>query len=296
MNLYTIHYPDDKDVKFKAFSYPAGESQVRIVTEELTSLRVADEIHVTARITNGDDLIRLALLSDALSQEVFKHKVLILPYLPYARADRRFVDGDCFGLKVFADFINSLHYDQVVTFDVHSKYSAEYINRLENISPIDTIKQVLSQSVPKDSVIILPDAGSITRLAKLKDLDHKILVCEKHRDPVTGAFLEFKVPTAEEFGDNKNAIIVDDLCDAGGTFIGIAELLPKDINLYLYVSHGIFSKGMEELKKHFKKIYTTNSFNLVGAYPEMVETLPIEGYIRSKLLPLEEVWANHGKK
>jgi ribose-phosphate pyrophosphokinase len=56
-------------------------------------------------------------------------------------------------------------------------------------------------------------------------------------------------------------LIVDDICDGGGTFIGLAaELKNKNAGkLYLAVSHGIFSKGFDSLKC-FDKIFTTNSF------------------------------------
>lgn len=53
------------------------------------------------------------------------------------------------------------------------------------------------------------------------------------------------------------------LCDGGGTFIGVAEELKKHNcgKLFLFVTHGIFSRGFEELNKYFEKIYCTNSFN-----------------------------------
>jgi ribose-phosphate pyrophosphokinase len=59
---------------------------------------------------------------------------------------------------------------------------------------------------------------------------------------------------------NSAVLIVDDICDGGGTFIGIAKALPKDVKKYLYVTHGIFSKGLRELTGHFEHIYTTNSY------------------------------------
>ena len=55
-------------------------------------------------------------------------------------------------------------------------------------------------------------------------------------------------------------LIVDDLCDGGGTFLGIANQAEGTVPLGLYITHGIFSKGFGELGKHFSKIYTTNSY------------------------------------
>ena len=69
----------------------------------------------------------------------------------------------------------------------------------------------------------------------------------------------------------KDFIIVDDLIDGGLTFVNISQVLkayfPKN-KVYLIVTHGIFSKGVEGLSKYFDGIYCTNSYqdieNLVG--------------------------------
>jgi len=72
---------------------------------------------------------------------------------------------------------------------------------------------------------------------------------------------------------------VDDICDGGGTFIGLAKALKQKNagNLYLAVSHGIFSKGFNELNKHFTKIFTTDSFKTINE--SNVEQLKLEQII-----------------
>ena len=57
--------------------------------------------------------------------------------------------------------------------------------------------------------------------------------------------------------------IVDDICDGGRTFVELAKIL-KEKNcgdIYLYVSHGIFSNGTDGLVKNIKQICTTNFFS-----------------------------------
>jgi phosphoribosylpyrophosphate synthetase len=66
-------------------------------------------------------------------------------------------------------------------------------------------------------------------------------------------------------------LIVDDICDGGGTFLGISDALGSrlrslgdvggDYILGLYVTHGIFSKGFCDLIEKFDHVYTTDSFN-----------------------------------
>ncbi len=88
--------------------------------------------------------------------------------------------------------------------------------------------------------------------------------CEKHRNTSTGQLSGFEAYCDDLKG--QPCIIVDDICDGGGTFLGIAEELKKKNagDLYLVVSHGIFSKGLKDLASTFNAIFTTNSFRNVS--------------------------------
>ena len=59
--------------------------------------------------------------------------------------------------------------------------------------------------------------------------------------------------------------VVDDICDGGATFLSLAEMLyrsqPNMSRLDLYVTHGIFSKGTDELLKKYATIYVHNNMN-----------------------------------
>ncbi len=102
-------------------------------------------------------------------------------------------------------------------------------------------------------IILLPDEGASTRYPE--GFRWPVLQCSKIRDAETGKLSGFEVPSAEEFG-KRPILIVDDICDGGGTFLGIAAKIPESNPLFLYVSHGIFSKGREALDLAFMKIFT----------------------------------------
>src|SRR6266436_4439963 len=81
----------------------------------------------------------------------------------------------------------------------------------------------------------------------------------KLRDARTGELSGFGINNDIE--EYEKALIVDDICDGGGTFIGLAELIHginPGMELSLYVSHGIFSKGFVELDKQFVNIFTSD--------------------------------------
>ncbi len=292
MKVYNIALGDYE--RYEKIKYPAGELQVRLKQSEWSAASTADLVVVSARVRTAEDLIETCHLCsamrddskqgtvgagsalDAYSESQFEtaaHRepkgssrqvILVLPYLPYARADRRFVTGDCFGLEVFANILNGLQIP-VVTLDVHSAISNKLIERLNSIEPTSLIRQAIrhSEDVSASSrlTLLFPDDGAKKRYSVLGDqLDVDVLHCMKVRDKATGKLSRFSVPAKEEF-KNANVLLIDDICDGGGTFLGIADAMKEyGFKLSLYVTHGIFSKGLEPLLKRFDRMYTTDSF------------------------------------
>jgi ribose-phosphate pyrophosphokinase len=55
-------------------------------------------------------------------------------------------------------------------------------------------------------------------------------------------------------------LVVDDLCDGGATFLALADALADVVaDAGLYVSHGVFSKGLDALLGRYGRIITTDS-------------------------------------
>lgn len=249
---------------FETFKFNGGELQFKLKNREDIYAKIqtsTDLVTITGRFNSSDDIMRLILAKNALEIKGIKRFKLVMPYLPYARQDRVCADGEAFSLKVFADLINSLNFENVYVLDAHSDVSVALIKNCVNYSNIPYVKQALDD-IGKNLYLISPDLGADKKSERL--FEHfiqfgGIIKCGKKRDPNTGQLSGFQV-----FSDNlegKDCIIVDDICDGGGTFLGIANELKKKGagDIYLFVSHGIFAKGFTLLKEYFKKIYTTDS-------------------------------------
>jgi ribose-phosphate pyrophosphokinase len=274
----TINYPEGKGKQFEMFRYPGGEVQVRLTKPQfliLTGEHYIDKVHIIARITDGD-IMPVAQLIDAVKGATAADIVLILPYLPYSRADRRFTGGDAAGLQTFSRILNSFAGVEVVTLDVHSPKAELFIRHFTNIDPKPIIDTVIDL-IEADSTVLgvmLPDAGA-ERYGISTDL-----VASKKRKLTTGQLLGFEVPPKSKFAGLTDVLIVDDICDGGGTFNGIADAMKGyGVNLYLYVTHGIFSKGFSDLGSRFKHIYTTDSF------PQKAEDWPCGFYAGATIIP-----------
>jgi ribose-phosphate pyrophosphokinase len=137
--------------------------------------------------------------------------------------------------------------------------------------PVDQIQPCLTRmsktsGIPVgDIALISPDNGAAMRY-DLSKYGVLTFTGGKKRDPRTGALSGFEmslnsIDETAAFLALKAALIVDDICDGGGTFIGLAEEIRKlnpDIKLGLYVSHGIFSKGLEVLDQHFDWVFASD--------------------------------------
>lgn len=253
---------EGEDVLFESFVFHGGEPHIKIKTP----LTEGDEIFVSTRLHSFTALGTLCLAVDALRRMGVTKIKCFIPYFPAARQDRVMVPGEPLSVKVYADIINQLKLDTVYVFDPHSEVTPALLNNCRVVNNHAFIGEVLT-SISEQCILIAPDGGALKKIYKLATAlgGIEVIECSKSRDVATGALSGFKV-YAEDL-KQKSCLIVDDICDGGGTFLGLAQAL-KSVNagnIYLAVSHGIFNKGFDELNAHFSKIFTTDSFRTIEA-------------------------------
>ncbi|MDG5490258.1 ribose-phosphate diphosphokinase [Psychroserpens sp. SPM9] len=244
-------------IQFESFTFSGGEPHIKI----LSNLNGIDEVSVTTRIQSFNDLGLLVIAVDALRRMAIKRIHLLLPYMPAARQDRVMIPGESLSVKVYADMINGLNLESVTIFDPHSEVAPALLNNCKVISNYKFIEQVI-KDINSEVILISPDGGALKKIYKVSEFlgGLPVVECSKKRNVKNGKLEGFKVYEDDLFG--KDCLIVDDICDGGGTFIGLAEeLKTKNAGrLYLAVSHGIFNKGVSVLNQHFTTMYTTDSF------------------------------------
>ncbi|MFD2907561.1 ribose-phosphate diphosphokinase [Flavobacterium ardleyense] len=247
---------EGKEIEFQNFTFSGGEPHIKIKS----TFDSETEIVITHRLNSFNDLGLLCLAVDALRRMDAKISNLVIPYFPSARQDRVMVKGEPLSVKVYADIINNLNFKKVLVLDAHSEVTPALLNNCEAIPNHNFIKEVLAK-IDTNVKLISPDGGALKKIYKVSEFlgGVEVVECSKSRNVKTGKLTGFKVYYDDLGGED--CLIVDDICDGGGTFIGLAnELKNKNAGkLYLAVTHGIFSKGFEELEKYFTHIYTTDS-------------------------------------
>ena len=252
---------NQEEIKFQSFTFSGGEPHIKINPDFDANQKVT----ITHRLNSFNDLGLLCITVDALRRMDVKVIDLFIPYFPAARQDRVMIKGEPLSVKVYADIINGLQLNKVFVFDAHSEVTPALVNNCEVIPNHTFIQQVLK--VTGENVkLISPDGGALKKIYKVSEFlgGVDVVECSKSRDVKTGRLSGFKV-----YEDDLNGIdclIVDDICDGGGTFNGLAEALKAKNagKLYLAISHGIFSKGFDDLSKYFEQIFTTDSIKSVA--------------------------------
>jgi ribose-phosphate pyrophosphokinase len=146
----------------------------------------------------------------------------------------------------------------------------------------------------RDIVLVSPDAGANKKTFEVaKYFSTNFIRADKLRDLTTGQIKETIVYADDLTG--KTAVILDDICDGGRTFIELAKVLKAKgaAKVILFVTHGIFSAGLDPLfAGGIDAIWTTDSFPLKDANeaiarevcttPDNFHVIPLKEYTRFK--------------
>lgn len=277
-----------------AEAFPNGESFADIDEGIIRS----DKNTIKFRYESDLDLMMLKYVTDFIHNS---HRFnsdnsklnLLMPYVPYSRMDRK-ENNRLFTLKSVADFINNLGFDSVEIWEPHSDVCVALLNKVhvhwvskdlaykammeylglsgsawltgvksyDDFSDSHTFEGLLRRARESGVWMVYPDDGAEKRYTKQIPYE-RFITCSKHRDFDTGKITSIKVHEPLDNVNRHCAIIVDDLCSKGGTFVGVADELKKmgfeDIRLCVThcennIFNGkVFSSGL------FKKVYTTDS-------------------------------------
>lgn len=249
-------YLNGEIVEIKKF--PNGEALINSKSFNLKDN--TNEIKV--KFENDEDITHLIFLKGHLDELRLKCD-LVIPYMPYSRMDR--TEGmTVFTLKHLCRVINNLNFESVTIYEPHSEVSTALLDRIKVVDMSkDLAKELLDEmnNGKEDLYLVYPDAGAAKRYSKQISYD-KILTASKERDFKTGLIKNLQI-NGEVKAKSFKAIIIDDLCSKGGTFIltssKLKEMGAKEI--YLVVTHceNTIFEGDILKTDLITKVYTTNS-------------------------------------
>ena len=193
----------------------------------------------------NDNLMELLVIADALRRASAARVTAVIPYMGYARQDRRPRSARVpITAKVVANMIGSVNIDRVLTVDLHADQIQGFFDMpLDNVyaGPV-LLGDVWKHEYP-NLMVVSPDVGGVVRARALaKRLDDSELAIIDKRRPKAGVSEVMNI-----IGDveDRHCIMVDDIVDSGGTLCNAAVALMKAgaLSVDAYVTHGVLSGG-----------------------------------------------------
>ena len=268
-----------EEIKIERF--PVGESLIKFGSKMNAS------VFVEFKYENNGDLIDLMFVKKHLETQFKDAKVnLVIMYMPYSRMDR-VEDGETvFTLKYVCEFINSLKFEMVEVIETHSDVTTALLDRCISDSGTDKFfEYFVSGEIAFDKendFLFFPDAGAYKKYSpKFKDYDTAFGV--KKRDFGSGEIESLNVIIDDLDILGKRAVIIDDLCSYGGTFLKSARSLKKDYGVrevILIVTHCEKSILLGEIPNSYliDEVYTTDTIIEDNEGVDKIKIIPMETF------------------
>ena len=215
---------------------------------------VLQSLHGDATHSANDKLCRLLFFIGALKDAAAAHVTAVVPYLAYARKDRRSKPRDPVTTRYVAALFEAVGTDRILTLDVHNL--AAYQNAVRCCTDhLEATGLFVAHFLPvvgqREVVVVSPDAGGIKRAESFRQrltaaLGRPVAAAfaEKHRSQgvVTGDLLVGDV-------EGRVAIVIDDLIGAGTTIQRTAAACRRRgaVAVHAAASHGLFVGGASQL-------------------------------------------------
>jgi ribose-phosphate pyrophosphokinase len=226
------------------------------------NIRGRDVFIVQSTNPPAENLIELLIMIDAASRASANTITAVVPYFGYARQDRKDQPRVSITAKLMANLLTVAGADRIITMDLHASQIQGFFDiPFDHLYGSIIFKREINH--PKENLaVVSPDLGGI-KIARsyAKLFDCALVVIDKRRPK------QNQVEVVHIIGDvaGKDVLIVDDLIDTAGTFVGAVESLKKKgaKNIYGAVTHPVLSgEAVERIdKSELLKLYVTDSIN-----------------------------------
>jgi ribose-phosphate pyrophosphokinase len=208
-----------------------------------------------------EHFFEMMMTVDAARRSSAREVVLIVPYLPHSRQERRDGQRTSISSRMVADVIQLMGADRIITLDLHTN-AIEGFYKIP-LDPLPSLRLFVDHilNLNLDALCLCsPDFGGIKRIKQYKKhIDAEMAVINKER------LKPNQVTHMEIIGDvsNKNIILIDDLVDTAGTLCAAAEVLigqgAKSVRAYC--THGVLSGRAVEIiqASALEKLYISDT-------------------------------------
>jgi len=258
--------------------FPDGESYVRFDgSVEGETVAIVQSTYPP----QDKHLLELCLLADTAKDLGARRVIAVVPYLAYARQDKRFISGEAISVNTVMKLLEASGVDKLITVDIHSE---EILKRMRieavNLSAIPLLARYLAEEKGLSGAFALaPDRGAL----KLAEQASTILGggfgwLHKERSRITG---EIRMEEKKLDVSGRTVIIFDDMISTGGTVVAATGLLKKQgaSRVYAACTHPLL------VNDALRKIMASGCDGVIGtdSIPSPVSSVSIAGLIAREL-------------
>lgn len=223
------------------------------------------------------NLMELLIMIDTFVRSSAARVTAVVPYFGYARSDKKDRPRVPIAAKLVANLITTAGADRILTVDLHAAQIQGFFDiPVDHLYAAPVVVEYFTANPIENLIVVAPDTGGAERArAYAKRLDAGLALCDKRRERANVADVMNVVGDVH----GKNCLIIDDMCDTGGTITKVAEALNKAgaKDVYAFFTHAVLSgKAAENIDgSHLKKVIVTNTIPLC----EEVKSLEDDGRI-----------------
>ena len=215
----------------KKFGEPLGKVNIQrfsdgeIGVEFQESIRGQFVFLIQSTFAPTDNLMELLLMIDAAKRASAYKVIAVMPYYGYARQDRKDRPRVAIGSKLVANMLTAAGADRVVTMDLHAPQIQGYFDiPVDHLDSSAIFIPYIESLKLKNLTFAAPDVGSANRIREISSyFESDMVICDKHRKKAN------EIASMVLIGDvvDRDIVLIDDICDTGGTLAKSAGLLKE---------------------------------------------------------------------
>jgi ribose-phosphate pyrophosphokinase len=211
-----------------------------------------------------ENIFELLLMIDAAKRASAYKIIAVIPYMGFARQDRKDKPRVAIGAKLVADLLTAAGVDRVITMDLHADQIQGFFNvPVDHLFASAVFVPYIQKLGLENIIIASPDTGGTKRAnAYSKFLNCGMVICYKAREKAN------VVGELRVIGDveGKNVILVDDIIDTAGTLALAADMMFEQgaNSVKAFITHPVLSGDAYEKIRNSKleKLYVTDTIPL----------------------------------
>lgn len=259
-----------------------GEHKMRpLISVRGRDVFVIQSLYADSRQSVNDKLCRMLFFLGALRDASAERVTAVIPYLCYARKDRKSKSRDPVTTRYVASLFEAVGADRVITMDVHNlaAFQNAFRIRTDHLEAKGLFVDHFTPLVQQEEVVVVsPDAGGVKRVEDFRQTLSRALGRQVH-----SAFMEKYRSAGIVSGEavvgevaNRTAIIIDDLISSGTTLARAAQNCRAHgaNKVYAAATHGVFAGAADQALSHpaLEKVAITSTIPPFRLDPEVVRT------------------------